>query len=57
VTPSSRSITFELQIDGTKAPTEEVKLGRNKERATTVPFTIRLDGGEQSEKIEKKEKK
>ena len=57
VSPSSRSITFELRIDGTKAPTEEVKLGRNKERATTVPFTIRLDGGEQSENIEKIEKK
>ena len=43
VSPSTRVLKFELYIDGKGAPTDEVKIGRNKTRATAVPVVIVLD--------------
>lgn len=38
--PSSRNLTFDFRIDGSRARTDDVKLGQDKERPASVPFTI-----------------
>jgi hypothetical protein len=49
--PSTHVLRFELNIDGKKAPVDEVKLGRNKTRASAVPVVINL-GGDANSKAE-----
>jgi hypothetical protein len=44
--PSTQALKFELYIDGKAAPVDEVKLGRNKTRATSVPVVINLGADE-----------
>jgi len=38
--PSSKTITFDLSIDGTKAKTDDVKLGKDRDHPRSVPFTV-----------------
>ena len=40
LSPSSRTITFDLKMDGTAAPVDAVKIGRRKQHPPKVPFTI-----------------
>lgn len=40
LSPSTKSVTFDLKIDGATAPTEMVKIGAKKTRPPKVPFTI-----------------
>jgi len=44
--PSTKALKFELYIDQKAAPTDEVKIGRNKTRATSVPVVINLAADE-----------
>jgi hypothetical protein len=45
VSPSTRSVTFNLKIDGAWASAQDVRLGEKKERPSSVPFTIDRLGG------------
>lgn len=40
--PSTKALKFELYIDGKSAPVDEVKLGKNKTRPSSVPVVIQL---------------
>src|SRR5262245_13156997 len=44
LSPSTRTVTFDLNMDGAKASATYVKVGRNKTHPTTVPFTIDREG-------------
>ncbi len=43
LSPSTRTLTFDLTVDGHRASPQEVRIGRHKKRPASVPFTIQRE--------------
>ncbi len=43
LSPSTRTVTFDLTIDGHRASPQDVRIGRHKKRAASIPFSIQRE--------------